>query len=124
MTSPPAQRSEVGGVGRQAGGGPATCSTERRSNNTRVPPFTRPLPISLPLARPPPTSLGEEVFITSPPAQRSEVGGVGRRPGEGRPRIALNAVPITPASRRSPAPSRSRCRSLDLPQLRWGRRFL
>ncbi len=60
---------------------------------------------------------------SSPPAQRSEVGGVGRRPGEGSPPVALNAVPITPASRRSPAPSRSRCRSLDLPQLRWGRRF-
>ncbi len=48
---------------------------ERRPNNTRTPPFTSPLPISLPLARPPPTLLGEELFITSPPAQRSEVGG-------------------------------------------------
>ncbi len=51
------------------------------------------------------------------------MGGVGRRPGEGPPRVTLTAVPITPSPRSSSAPSRSRCRSLDLPQLRRGRRF-
>ncbi len=82
-TSPPAQRTEVGGVGRQAGGGLAACCTQRRTFNTRNPRFTSPLPILLSLDRPPPASLGEEVLFTSPPAQRSEVGGVGRQAGGG-----------------------------------------
>ncbi len=67
----------------------------------------------------------------SPPAQRSEVGGVGRQAGGGpaarctqRPPSCTQRPPKTPATRTSPAPSRSRCRSLDLPQLRWGRRSI
>ncbi len=98
ITSPPAQRSEVGGVARPAGGGPAACCTQRRPNNTRVRQFTSPLPILLSLDRPPPASLGEEVL--KPPLPRSEAKWEGSavRPGEGSPRIALNAVPKTPAS--------------------------
>ncbi len=49
ITSPPAQRSEVGGVGRQAGGGLAACCTQRRHNNTFAPQVTGPLPMLLTL---------------------------------------------------------------------------
>ncbi len=143
-TSPPAQRSEVGGVGRRPGEGPPRVALSaapitlaplrspspsrscfarstspsfaggggfynlpsraaQRSGRGRPsgrgrarrvlhttpsqqhphPAVHLPLPISLSLARPPPASPGEEVFITSPPAQRSEVGGVGRQAGGG-----------------------------------------
>ncbi len=114
-SSPPAERSGVGGVGRQAGGGPAASCTERRPNNTFVPPFTSPLPSLLRSLDLPQLRWGRRFL--NPPMTRSEAEweGSADRPGEGPPRVARHAVPTTRSSLRSPARSRSRCRSLALP---------
>ncbi len=91
-TSPPAQRSAVGGVGRRPGEGHAAGGTLRRTKNTRNPPFTSPLPILLSLDRPPPALLGEEVKKNLP-SRAAKRSGRGRPKAGGGPRRGWHSTP-------------------------------
>ncbi len=111
VEKPPLPRSEAkweGSAARPGEGSPRLAlnavPTTRRPNNTRNPRFTSPLPILLSLDRPPPALLGEGVEKPPLPRSKAKWEGSAARPGEGSPRVALNAVPTTRRPNNTPVP--------------------